>query len=262
MNQHLRHEHDAQRVRSTFPRAVIQNPNHQASTVTEARPAGRHARDRTPLTRADARRRRTATLLRFGAVGASGILVNQLVLWGWVAGAGRHYLLGAVVATQASTTWNFCLTERWVFPGGDDRRLASRLGLFLLLNNSTLLLRVPALALLTAILGINYLVSNFITLVVLFLLRFLVSDRLIWKPAAPAAAHPAPARWPLSGARDPVCDGLELAKSERRLDEGSLKRLSSIALVRALLSCLSQYGWTCLLRASIRQRGTRLVPPR
>jgi dolichol-phosphate mannosyltransferase len=61
-----------------------------------------------------------ATLLRFGAVGASGIAVNQLVLWAWVAGAGHHYLLGAVVATQASSTWNFCLTERWVFPGGAD----------------------------------------------------------------------------------------------------------------------------------------------
>lgn len=194
MNQHLRHEHDAQRVRSTFPRAATQSPNSPAGTFTETRPSDRHTNGRTPLSRADARRRRTATLLRFGAVGASGILVNQLVLWAWVAGAGRHYLLGAVVATQASSTWNFCLTERWVFTGGGDRRLGSRFALFLLLNNSTLLLRVPVLALLTAIVGINYLVSNLITLVVLFLLRFLVSDRLIWKPAAPGAAHPAPAR--------------------------------------------------------------------
>ena len=141
------------------------------------------------------------TLLRFGAVGASGIAVNQLVLWVWVAGAGHHYLLGAVVATQASSTWNFCLTERWVFPGGADRRLGSRFVLFLAMNNSTLLLRVPTLALLTAFLGINYLVSNFITLVVLFLLRFLVSDRLIWKLHPPRLAPPAPARASAAAAR-------------------------------------------------------------
>jgi dolichol-phosphate mannosyltransferase len=176
------------------PRAVLENQSRPATAVAEARPTGRQEGRRTPTTRADARRRRMATLLRFGAVGASGIVVNQLVLWLWVAGAERHYLVGAVVATQASSTWNFCLTERWVFPGSGGRRLGSRFLLFLAMNNSTLLLRVPTLALLTAFLGINYLVSNLITLVVLFLLRFLVSDRLIWTPDPRAVARTAPVR--------------------------------------------------------------------
>jgi dolichol-phosphate mannosyltransferase len=131
-----------------------------------------------------------ATLARFATVGASGIVVNQLVLWLWVAGAEHHYLLGAVVATQGSSTWNLCLTERWVFPDAGRRRLGSRFLTFLAMNNSTLLLRVPLLALLTTTLGINYLVSNLLTLVVLFLLRFLVSDRFIWKPAEVATVHP------------------------------------------------------------------------
>ena len=94
MNQHLRDEQGERRVRSTFPRAVLEHPTRPATS--------RQAGARTP-TRADARRRRMATLLRFGAAGASGIAVNQLVLWAWVAGAGHHYLLGAVVATQASS---------------------------------------------------------------------------------------------------------------------------------------------------------------
>jgi putative flippase GtrA len=55
-------------------------------------------------------------MVRFASVGVTGILVNQLILWLWVAGGEHHYLLGAVVATQGSSTWNFCLTERWVFP--------------------------------------------------------------------------------------------------------------------------------------------------
>jgi dolichol-phosphate mannosyltransferase len=138
--------------------------------------------------RARTRRRRLDLLFRFAAVGASGIVVNQLILWLWVGGAGRHYLLGAVVATQGSTTWNFCLTERWVFPDAGPRRLWARFWWFLGMNNSTLLLRIPLLALLTSFLSINYLVSNFLTLVVLFLLRFLVSDRLIWRPGAATTA--------------------------------------------------------------------------
>jgi protein-S-isoprenylcysteine O-methyltransferase Ste14/putative flippase GtrA len=99
-------------------------------------------------------------LVRFAGVGASGIVVNQLLFWLWVGVAHRHYVLGAVVATQGSTFWNFGLTERWVFPGAGVRRLGARLWWFLVVNNSTLLLRVPLLALLLSVLGINYLVSN------------------------------------------------------------------------------------------------------
>jgi dolichol-phosphate mannosyltransferase len=127
-------------------------------------------------------------MVRFAAVGISGIVVNQLVLWLWVAGGDHHYLLGAVVATQGSSTWNFCLTERWVFPATGGRRLWGRFLLFLAMNNSTLLLRVPLLALLTSVFGLHYLLSNLVTLVALFLLRFLVSDRLIWKRNGAAAA--------------------------------------------------------------------------
>jgi dolichol-phosphate mannosyltransferase len=189
LNQHLRHEQGARRVRSTFPQAVVEHPSRPA-TVPHDGPAGRRAGARGPTARARKQRERLATLARFAAVGATGIVVNQLILWAWVAGAEHHYLLGAVVATQGSSTWNFCLTERWVFPGGGGRSLGSRYLMFLGINNSTLLLRIPVLALLTSFLGVNYLVSNFLTLVVLFLLRFLVSDRVIWKPAGPAPVPP------------------------------------------------------------------------
>jgi putative flippase GtrA len=133
-------------------------------------------------------------MVRFASVGVSGILVNQLILWLWVAGGDHHYLLGAVVATQGSSTWNFCLTERWVFPDTGRQRLWRRFLLYLAMNNSTLLLRVPLLAMLTSLFGLHYLLSNLITLVVLFLLRFLVSDRFIWqRNGTTAAASVSPA---------------------------------------------------------------------
>jgi dolichol-phosphate mannosyltransferase len=153
------------------------------------------------------RQRRTATLVRFAGVGATGVVVNQLLFWLWVGVAHRHYVLGAVVATQGSTLWNFGLTERWVFPGAGVRRLGARLSWFLAVNNSTLLLRVPLLALLLSVLGVNYLVSNLLTLVALFLLRFLISDRFIWKAgtasSAIAAAPPPAARTRPAATRSP-----------------------------------------------------------
>ena len=128
--------------------------------------------------------RRAGTMIPFALVGASGVLVNQALLWGLVRFAGVHYLLAAVVATQGSTTWNFLLNELWVFrgraaTGGSLRRFLAFAGV----NNATLLVRGPLLALLTSGLGVHYLVSNLITLVLLFASRFLVSDQLIWRAA-------------------------------------------------------------------------------
>jgi dolichol-phosphate mannosyltransferase len=122
-------------------------------------------------------------MARFALVGLSGLLVNQLLLWAQVERLHWHYLAAAVVATQGSTAWNFALTERWVYPNRRAGRRPLRYLAFALVNNSTLLLRLPVMAVLTSFNGVHYLASNLVTLVLLFLCRFLVSDRLIWKPA-------------------------------------------------------------------------------
>jgi dolichol-phosphate mannosyltransferase len=122
------------------------------------------------------------TLTAFAIVGASGILVNQAALWGLVAIGGLNYLLSAVIATQFSTTSNFVLNEYWVFRGRSERRgMARRFLGYAAINNAALLLRAPLLALLTGVLGLHYLVSNLLTLILLFAVRFAVSDRLLWR---------------------------------------------------------------------------------
>lgn len=128
--------------------------------------------------------RRFNTMIAFGLVGASGIVVNQFLLWALVTFGGLNYVVGAIIATQGSTTWNFGLNEAWVFRGRSSGggRLKRYLG-FSAINNAALLVRAPLLALLTSGLGIHYLVSNLITLVVLFALRFGISDRLVWRSA-------------------------------------------------------------------------------
>jgi hypothetical protein len=40
------------------------------------------------------------------------------------------------------------------------------------------------LAVMTAVVGLHYLVANFLSLLLLCLWRFVVSDRYIWRPAA------------------------------------------------------------------------------
>jgi dolichol-phosphate mannosyltransferase len=127
---------------------------------------------------------------RFAAVGVSGLVVNLALLWASVTIGHINYVVGAIVATQGSTTWNFLLLDRWVFPDRRERSGRLRYLAFSGVNNLTLLLRVPMLAALVSVLHVHYLLSNLVTLIVLFVSRFLVSDRLIWRTPK---AVPAPA---------------------------------------------------------------------
>ena len=141
-----------------------------------------------PLSESDRRWGRATTVIGFALVGASGVIVNQLLLWSLVSFIGVQYLVAAILATQGSTTWNFTLNELLVFHGRGARGTSwrgvlTRFIAFAAVNNATLLARVPLLAFFTSVLHINYLISNLMTLVLLFVARFAVSDRLIWRPA-------------------------------------------------------------------------------
>jgi dolichol-phosphate mannosyltransferase len=118
---------------------------------------------------------------RFAVVGLTGLVVNTLLLALLTDLAGIYYLLSVVLATQGSTLWNFVGTEKWVFQGGDHRHgWKRRMGMFFAINNAALLLRGPIVFLLTTGLGIHYLISNFLSLALLTLIRYAVSDSVIW----------------------------------------------------------------------------------
>ncbi len=93
---------------------------------------------------------RLGRFARFGMVGASGLIVNTLALLVAVSVFNLHYLVGAILATQASTTWNFALSELWVFERGQSRwNLNHRFVQFWLMNNAALFIRGPIIWLLT-----------------------------------------------------------------------------------------------------------------
>ena len=119
--------------------------------------------------------------VKFLLVGASGLFVNSFVLWAFAELTAMHYLLAAILATQASTLWNFGLTESWVFGKREtERPFLGRLVSFLLMNNAMLLLRGPILTLLVSQLGTHYVVANLVSLFAMTVLRYLLADRWIW----------------------------------------------------------------------------------
>ncbi|HEX8767923.1 MAG TPA: GtrA family protein, partial [Jatrophihabitans sp.] len=124
---------------------------------------------------------RFARLLAFGAVGATGIGVNTAALWLFSEHVVHpHYLIAAVLATEVSTSWNFLLTEKFVFRGDKPGTRLGRAVRFFLLNHLALLPRLPLLALLVGVFSANLLVANIITLALLFLVRFVVADSAIY----------------------------------------------------------------------------------
>ena len=122
-----------------------------------------------------------AHFARFGLVGLTGLAVNTLVLALLTGGLGVYYLAGAILATQVSTLWLFALTDLWVFRDRTaGRSRLKRLGLYALMNNAALLLRGPLLVLLVSGLGVQYLLGNVISLVLLTVVRYGVADVWIW----------------------------------------------------------------------------------
>lgn len=171
----------------------------KASVTEGMRYVRQIARLRTAVFGAQLRRSSTTSLslrLRrlglFGAVGVSGIGVNTATLWLLSTGlAGLHYLLAAVIATEASTTWNFLLTETVVFSGPKPGSRSGRFVKFYTINHAALLLRLPLLAFLVQGIGMHVLAGNLVTLVMLFLARFAIADSAIYaREPGPAEAEP------------------------------------------------------------------------
>jgi len=120
-----------------------------------------------------------ARMFGFAAVGATGVIANDLAVWLFAHGLGIEQLLAAAMATQVSTSWNLLLLEALVYRGQGQGRLRGRIVRFFLLNNLLMLARLPVLQLLLTA-GTGLLTANTLTLAALFLLRFLVSDRVIY----------------------------------------------------------------------------------
>lgn len=138
-------------------------------------PGGKSGAAGTASTRA-----RSAGVARFGIVGASGILVNEAAIAVLVSGLGLHYVVGYLLATQFSTLWNFAFIETWAFRSkSPTNRRWHRFVMLMLVNNAANLLSAPLYVAFTRGLGINYLVSNIMTLAVIFVGRFAIAER-IW----------------------------------------------------------------------------------
>lgn len=128
--------------------------------------------------------RRRSDFLKFGVVGASGVLVNMGVLYFLTEQLGIYYLYSAVLAIEMAILSNFTWNELWTFSErgeGGIRSLGERLLKF---NSVSLIGAGMNLALLwffTEVLGVLYLVSNLAAIMMVFLWNYVANVRWTWK---------------------------------------------------------------------------------
>ena len=134
-------------------------------------------------------------LAGFTAVGALGVAVNTAVLALLTRDLHTWYLLASILGTQIAILSNFALTEWLVFRGAQtEKSLPFRFASYVVLSNTALLISVPLLLLLVSALGMDLLVANVLSLVLLCLGRFAIADSYIWgnrslSPGASLAAR-------------------------------------------------------------------------
>jgi putative flippase GtrA len=183
---------------------------HHLARLRGARLA-RQLRER-PVTRSE-RISQAVRFVLFGLVGATGIVVNSAALWFFYHTLGWNHLIGASLATQVSTTWNFLLVDTIVYRGRAQGTRLGRAVRFFIMNNLLLLARLPVFQFLIDR-GLDVLVANGITLVLLFIVRFVLSDRAIFASASRETRRdPVRVLVDLRSADDTSCD---LAAASRK----------------------------------------------
>lgn len=106
-------------------------------------------------------RRHTRRFIRFGMVGASGVIVNFLVLTLLVEFGNWHYLLAGLIATESAIISNFTLNDRWTFKDkSTEKSWLVRLSRYHAVALVGLILSVCTLAVLTTVGGLHYLIAN------------------------------------------------------------------------------------------------------
>jgi putative flippase GtrA len=107
--------------------------------------------------------RRTATgvtkphnwiqLIKFGAIGGSGYVVNLIVFAILAEGLGVHHLIAAVAAFCVAVTNNFLLNRHWTFGGGGATGFQAPR--FLAISVGSLIINLIALELLVTVADFN-----------------------------------------------------------------------------------------------------------
>lgn len=128
--------------------------------------------------------------VRFNGVGAAGVVVQLGVLSLLIHGFGLHYLPATLIAVETALLHNFAWHQRFTWadrPAGDASARARRLVRFHLLNGTVSLIgNVAIMSVLTGVAGTTPVAANVIAIAACSTINFILSHRMVFRPAAVA----------------------------------------------------------------------------
>jgi len=121
-------------------------------------------------------------MIRFAAVGLSGVGVNMFFLWFFTEVGGIHYMISSPIAVEISIVSNFVLNDNWTFRDAPDRaRFPVRLLRFHLTALGGFVLNYAVLIGLTELAGLYYLLSNLAGIVTGIAWNYTVNVKWTWR---------------------------------------------------------------------------------
>jgi putative flippase GtrA len=150
----------------------IENESRSSETLAEP-PPGRRPIDIARRTAAGVTKPHNwMQLVKFGAVGGTGYVVNLVVFAGLVEGLGFHHLIAAVGAFCVAVTNNFLWNRYWTFGAGEGVT-AFQAPRFFAVSVGSLLVNLIALELLVSVAGMSELPAQAIAVAIAMPFNFI-----------------------------------------------------------------------------------------
>jgi dolichol-phosphate mannosyltransferase len=126
---------------------------------------------------------RESKFIKFGIVGASGVIVNNAILWLLVR-QGMWDVAASVIATECAIITNFIGNSMWTWGDNrakDHKSWLSRFGMFQLISLVALVATVALFWVFHNIVHLHLLVANTLAIVITFLINYTLNKRYTFK---------------------------------------------------------------------------------
>jgi dolichol-phosphate mannosyltransferase len=143
--------------------------------------------------RAWLRARQFQQMIRFGAVGAGGTLVNSVALWLLVRQAGLAVAPASLLATELAIIHNFLLNDRWTFRAqARQRTWPRRLLRFNGVSLGGLCITVGVVFSATTMAHLPLIPANLLASGVVMIWNYLINSRWTWREPIERTGREAP----------------------------------------------------------------------
>ena len=121
-------------------------------------------------------------LIRFAFVGASGAVINLLILWILTDFGHLFYLLSALIAIEISILWNFFFNTKLTFNYKFEsmRNFLNSAIKYHMTSFVGILINLSVLLSLTELINMNYIMSEIIAILLAFGVNYILSIKYIW----------------------------------------------------------------------------------